>query len=169
MVRKSPIRHKVRSHIRGGKPIKSFERGSGKKSQRSSRVVGTRTISPKNYSSYHYFHGTPYENFKSIINTGLLPSESGWTYLSDDFMQAGAYGDLGATLQKSTSSEIVVFAFDIPKDMKIHQIKDQPDLRVRTDSSLRPVAYVILERDIPNRKDWMLKEFTVVSRGERRR
>lgn len=39
MKRKSPIRHTVGKHKRNGKTVQSFERGSGKKSQRSSRVV----------------------------------------------------------------------------------------------------------------------------------
>ncbi len=39
MSRRSPIRHKVRAHTRGGKMIKSFERGRGRKIQRSSKVV----------------------------------------------------------------------------------------------------------------------------------
>lgn len=38
--RKPPIRHTVRSHKRGGKPVKSFERGKGQKPQRSRRIVG---------------------------------------------------------------------------------------------------------------------------------
>lgn len=42
MTRKSPIRHKVRSHTRNGKPVRSFVRGSGTKLQRS-RVVKTHT------------------------------------------------------------------------------------------------------------------------------
>lgn len=41
MTRKSPIRHKVRSHKREGKPVRSFSRGKGTnpRSQRRSRVV----------------------------------------------------------------------------------------------------------------------------------
>lgn len=38
--RKKPIRHKVRSHKREGKPVKSFERGSGSPRRRSSKTVG---------------------------------------------------------------------------------------------------------------------------------
>lgn len=54
MTRKSPVRHRVRKHTRQGKPIKSFERGSGKKSQRSRRVViaGTKIILPT--KTYRY-------------------------------------------------------------------------------------------------------------------
>ena len=39
-MRKSPIRHSVKQHKRGGKVIQSFTRGSGSKSQRSRKVVG---------------------------------------------------------------------------------------------------------------------------------
>jgi len=39
-MRKTPHRHPVSGHYRNGKWINSFERGSGQKSQRSSRVVG---------------------------------------------------------------------------------------------------------------------------------
>lgn len=39
MTRKTPIRHKVRSHKREGKPVKSFERGKGVHPRRSPRVV----------------------------------------------------------------------------------------------------------------------------------
>lgn len=39
MVRKPPIRHKVRSHEREGKSVREFERGSGQRLQRSRRVV----------------------------------------------------------------------------------------------------------------------------------
>lgn len=38
-MRKSPVRHKVRSHKREGKPVKSFARGSGTSKRRSSRTV----------------------------------------------------------------------------------------------------------------------------------
>ncbi len=40
MSRKSPVRHKVKTHTRQGKRIKSFERGKGKKPQRPRKVVG---------------------------------------------------------------------------------------------------------------------------------
>lgn len=167
--RKSPVRHAVRAHTREGKKVRTYQRGTGKKPQRSREVVGTRTIPPKTYRGYHYFHGTPYENFASIMNTGLRPSESRRIYLSKDFMSAGAFGDLQAHLIKSTSSKIVVFAFDIPEDVKIDQIRDSPDVTVLTDTSLKPVAYVILERDVPNREDWRQEEFTEVSQRGRRR
>ncbi len=39
MPRRSPIRHKVRRHKREGKPVRSFTRGKGQKSQRS-KIVG---------------------------------------------------------------------------------------------------------------------------------
>ncbi len=38
--RKSPVRHRVRAHKREGKPVKSFERGSRQKPQRSRKIVG---------------------------------------------------------------------------------------------------------------------------------
>ncbi len=38
-MRKSPVRHRVKSHTRKGKRIQSFERGKGNKPQRPSRVV----------------------------------------------------------------------------------------------------------------------------------
>jgi len=38
--RRSPVRHKVKPHTRQGKSISSFERGSGSRPQRSSKVVG---------------------------------------------------------------------------------------------------------------------------------
>ena len=42
--RKSPVRHPVKSHARGGKVVKGYQRGSGTKlSTRSSKVVGTMT------------------------------------------------------------------------------------------------------------------------------
>lgn len=46
MSRKSPVRHKVKSHTRRGKLIKSFTRGSGDRSQdvRKSRVIGEISI-----------------------------------------------------------------------------------------------------------------------------
>lgn len=37
--RKTPVRHKVRSHKREGKPVRSFARGKGQRSQRSRKVV----------------------------------------------------------------------------------------------------------------------------------
>lgn len=42
MKRKSPVRHKVRTHIREGKPVKSYQRGKGsrKVNPRRSKVVG---------------------------------------------------------------------------------------------------------------------------------
>lgn len=40
MTRKSPIQHTVKSHTRRGKQIQSFERGKGRRSQRSRKVVG---------------------------------------------------------------------------------------------------------------------------------
>ncbi len=48
MPRKSPVRHKVRSHIRQKRRISSYKRGSGKRRKASHRVVGTkkfRTVS----------------------------------------------------------------------------------------------------------------------------
>lgn len=39
MPRKPPVRHRVKGHMRQGKWVDSFERGTGKKSQISSRVV----------------------------------------------------------------------------------------------------------------------------------
>jgi len=38
--RKTPIRHKVRSHIREGKKVRSFERGKGSRPKQPKRVVG---------------------------------------------------------------------------------------------------------------------------------
>ena len=43
-MRKSPIHHSVRGHTREGKYIHEYERGSGVKRQRKSRVVGSKQI-----------------------------------------------------------------------------------------------------------------------------
>lgn len=43
-MRKSPIRHPVRGHTREGKTIGPYSRGSGKGSQRVSRVVGNHSV-----------------------------------------------------------------------------------------------------------------------------
>lgn len=51
--RKSPIRHSVGSHIRNGKQIDSYERGTGQKSQRSKpRVVVGQTSDTWYYEQY---------------------------------------------------------------------------------------------------------------------
>lgn len=165
MTRKTPIRHKVRKHRREGKTIKSFERGSGKKYQRPRKVVGKGVIRPKTYKNYRYFHGTPYVNFKSIMNKGIRPNEAGWTYLSEDFMSASAFGDFMASHSHfvEPSPKIVTFAFDTIEYTEIGHVKGQPDLRVRTDKPLRPIAFVVLDRDIPNREDWFLEEFTEIT------
>ena len=39
-VRKPPVEHVVKGHIRNGKGIKSYTRGKGQRSKRSSKVVG---------------------------------------------------------------------------------------------------------------------------------
>ncbi len=43
MKRKSPTRHKVKSHTREGKPVRSFVRGSGTSKKKLSKVVRGRT------------------------------------------------------------------------------------------------------------------------------
>ncbi len=57
MTRKSPIRHKVKSHIRQAKRVRSYQRGSGQTPQRSSKVVGvgTKVILP----TKTYLRGLP--------------------------------------------------------------------------------------------------------------
>ncbi len=49
MKRKTPIRHRVRRHTRGGRQVKSFERGTGSLKRRSSKTVGKSTNSAKKY------------------------------------------------------------------------------------------------------------------------
>ena len=46
-MRRSPIHHPVREHTRNGKHIHEYERGSGVKRQRKSRVVGKKMIIPE--------------------------------------------------------------------------------------------------------------------------
>ncbi len=43
MKRRSPVRHKVRAHTREGSPVKSYNRGKGKRSQRPHKAVKRRT------------------------------------------------------------------------------------------------------------------------------
>ncbi len=66
MTRKSPIRHKVRKHIRKGNQIQSYQRGSGKKVKRTrSRAVGSQRPSVMKYelekTRYRYGPGEDWE------------------------------------------------------------------------------------------------------------
>ena len=51
MPRKSPIRHKVKSHKRGDKLVRSFQRGSGIKPKRKRKVVHISSAASKDISS----------------------------------------------------------------------------------------------------------------------
>lgn len=112
MKRRSPVRHKVRSHTREGKRIESFERGKGTRKARShrSKTVGTvpeeisfRTTFPKDreqVSRAYPGHG-PYRDVDAGIREVVIwfnehgfptfasceshPSEKGWvSYISFD-------------------------------------------------------------------------------------
>lgn len=82
-MRKSPTHHTVKRHKRQGQWIESFERGSGKRSQRLSRVVGGRSkgidnIVPTIVSGYatHHVVQVPEEVRKRVINAlKLVPTE----------------------------------------------------------------------------------------------
>lgn len=43
-MRKTPIQHTVKSHTRQGKPVKTYQRGSGTKRQPTRRVVKSRSV-----------------------------------------------------------------------------------------------------------------------------
>lgn len=44
MVRRSPIRHKVRNHTRNGRPVNSYQRGSGVRSRKRTVVRGSKLV-----------------------------------------------------------------------------------------------------------------------------
>ncbi len=82
MHRKSPIRHRVKSHTRKGKKVKSFERGKGQRIQKTRVLVGTdpkRTVSrirgPNKYYMEAYMKLFPDVEYKNsdILNT--IPSD----------------------------------------------------------------------------------------------
>ncbi len=60
MIRKSPVRHKVRSHKRQGRQIDSFERGSGQRTHRSKpHVVVSSTHGPIVIDPERFGYGAP--------------------------------------------------------------------------------------------------------------
>lgn len=90
-MRKSPIRHTVKSHKRGGKQISSFTRGKGKKSQRSKKVVvGYRQKqTPYNKDgTIVLWHGSPTENAQSILKHGLIPPSGNFSQRTQEGVDA---------------------------------------------------------------------------------
>ncbi len=63
MTRKPPVRHRVRSHKREGKPVRSFVRGSGTSRKNPSKVVGA--ASQKTYEEMSL--GTMYGKYKKLL------------------------------------------------------------------------------------------------------
>ncbi len=64
MKRRTPVRHTVKGHTRAGSSVKSYHRGSGRKSQRSRKVVSTKSPGRRLYEAQnlwleHYAFGRP--------------------------------------------------------------------------------------------------------------
>lgn len=80
--RRSPIRHPVMTHTRNGKTIRSYHRGSGKSSQRSSKVVTLSKIPKSEFPNwfpdwlYHQLSPEEASNFLGMIRaTNMGPQE----------------------------------------------------------------------------------------------
>ena len=95
MVRKSPIRHKVRSHKREGKPVKGFVRGSGTSRKNPSKVVGT--ASQKTYEEMSL--GTMHGKYRKLLMP-LFDQE-----LITDVIRRPDGWDMGGYVQSKTTGK----------------------------------------------------------------
>lgn len=68
MTRKSPVRHKVKSHTREGKPVRGFERGRGVRQQ---RRVAVKEKYPKKVAENVYISEVLDEDQKNRFNIWL--------------------------------------------------------------------------------------------------
>jgi len=115
--RKTPVRHTVRSHKRNGKPVRSFERGSGQPHKRSGKVVGQSCLKysdaetviidwvrkmPQRENEKYIYH-TTFSDLDSIRYRGLIPvggkifpgyGES-YVYWSPDLGAAKYWSEMG--------------------------------------------------------------------------
>ncbi len=78
MTRRSPVRHKVKSHIKQGKRIKSYQRGFGVKPKRRRKVVHISSVAPSPTWVRNYRF-----DLRDIAPSGILSFEAKGKDVSD--------------------------------------------------------------------------------------
>jgi hypothetical protein len=112
--RKSPIRHKVKSHTRQNRPVRSYVRGSGKnppKIQTKRRVLTSKELEKRNEEDYELFEKAMTPKDEKYRQTKLK-----W-FQNPDYMSGGVYGgdEIDITVfrrNKDGSLDIVVGGID---------------------------------------------------------
>lgn len=139
--RKSPICHEVHSHTRKGRPVMSFERGSGTSKKRPHKVVGGLTL--------------PKKRIKTKVFNEIISQYSGWE--KDYMFETLKSGHIGwkhkdgkrrITISYTRSDKPYYYKFQIHDTSKDHLVGTYPDWRYGSKPAIIPEVIMFLEGEI---------------------